>query len=112
MNQAGEDKRLGDQLRGEMEPVVFSEKMQAAVLKSASAPKPSWWNREIRIPVPVIAAILLLIISVPVYGWQQAHSMQTNMVAKNTSKDTEQQERIIVSTAGVFYASQLEGEKR
>ncbi|RJX36980.1 hypothetical protein D3P09_26115 [Paenibacillus pinisoli] len=112
MNQAGEDKELRDQLRREMEPVVFSEEMQTAVLRHASAPKPSWWNREIRIPVPVMAAILVLIIAAPVYGWQQAHSMKTNIVAKNTSKDAERQERIIVSAAGVFYASQLEGEKR
>lgn len=112
MNQAGEDKRLHDQLRGEMEPVMFSEEMQAAVLKRASASRPSLWTREVRIPVPLIAAILVIIIAVPVYGWQQAHSMQTDIVAKNIGKGVEQEEQIIVSTAGVFYASQLEGEDR
>ncbi|RJE85681.1 hypothetical protein D3P07_21075 [Paenibacillus sp. 1011MAR3C5] len=112
MNQAGEDKKLRDQLHREMEPVVFSEEMQAAVLKRAAAPKPSWWNREIHIPAPVVTALLLLVIAVPVYGWQQAHSMQANVVADTSGKGSQQEERIIVSTAGVFYASQLEGEDR
>ncbi|REK69611.1 hypothetical protein [Paenibacillus paeoniae] len=112
MNQAGEDRKIRDQLRGELESVVFHEEMQAAVLSRAAEPKPSWWNREVRIPTPFIAALLLLILAIPAYGWQQAHSMQTDMVAKNTGKDASQEERIIVSAAGVFYASQLEGENR
>ncbi|MFF2890018.1 hypothetical protein [Paenibacillus sp. NPDC057967] len=112
MNQAGEDRKFRDQLRGEMEPVVFSEEMQAAVLRRAAAPKPSWWNREIRIPAPVVTAVMLLMIAIPLYGWQQAHSMQANMTADTSGKGAQQEERIIVSTAGVFYASQLEGENR
>jgi hypothetical protein len=112
MNQAGEDKKLQEQLREEMEPVMFSEEMHAAVLRRAHAKSPPWWNREIRIPAPVAAAVVLLLVAIPLYGWQQAHSMQANMAADTIGKGAEQEERIIVSTAGVFYASQLEGEDR
>jgi hypothetical protein len=112
MKKAGEDKKFRNQLRGEMEPVKFSEEMQAAVLRRVQAPSPSWWNREIRIPASAAAAVVLLIIAVPLYGWQQARSMQENMSADSLTKGEQQEERIIVSTAGVFYASQLEGENR
>jgi hypothetical protein len=102
-----QEKELGNKLRDELDAVVFNDAMKAAVMKQA-ARKPSFWTKELVIPVPAIVAAAVLMCAIPFACWHQAKSLQSPALQTSASDSrAEQTQRLIVSSAGVFYESQL-----
>lgn len=100
-----EDEQIRNELRTELERVVFSQKMKQNVLESLE-PERSFWKKEIVIPLPVIAFALVLIVAIPIVGWRHAVSLQ----GETAIAERPNEEKIVVSSAGVFYESQLKRE--
>lgn len=103
------DNELREDLRNELRGVVFNEAMKEKVIQQVNQ-KPSFWKKEITIPVPAIAVVLVLLIAIPVIGWRQAASLQTKPLTAEQPYQADKQDRLIVSAAGVFYESRLEKE--
>ncbi|WP_168123395.1 hypothetical protein [Paenibacillus sp. HB172176] len=54
-----------EELNKELSPLQFNDRMKREVLQRAK-PQPSFWNREISIPLPVGFLLLLLLLAAPV----------------------------------------------
>lgn len=105
MKQEHETQSVRKQLDVELAAVNFDEQLQRNVLKQACPP--SFWNRELRIPVVAVVAVFCMVIAVPVIGWQQLTSSTTILQPEKVELQPEQDDKIIMLAGGAYYESEL-----
>ncbi len=99
-----------ERLDNELESINFSEDMKQAVL--CGVKKTSFWNREMTLSLPSAIILLLLVIGGTAGGWlymnKEAEKISIHIEDTQEQRVQEREERIVVTTSGVFFASQLE----